>query len=502
MFRSIERANLLLRRDVTLGTLSERLARLHGGRPLVEESDGGLRVTHAQAAKRVRRWAGAIAARTEPGDVVVIATPNGYEQLLLCLAAARAGAIPAPVNDHMRREEIDHVIRDSGAAMVVRAVAEVDGGEPLMEPHRADPGDTAALFYTSGTTGSPKGVALTHSALVGQVGAAALYPNRLRKDEAVIALPVAHIMGFAVLTGLACAGIPTYFLPRFHPVRVLEAIESRRSTIFVGVPAMYRMLEEAGAEDRDLGSIRVWGSGADAMPTELAQRFKERGAIITLPLLGSVGEALFAEGYGMVEVGGGVAFKISPPFLDAGWGPLGEAMGMPVPGYSTRIVDEHGAEMSMGEVGELEVRGPGMLKGYWGDDEATAAVLTDDGWLRTGDLARKGPLGLLVFEGRGKDVIKVGGYSVYAKEVEQALERHPAVLEAAVVGLPDSRLGEVPAAAVRLAGGSSLDQLDLGSWLDEHVADYKVPQRFVAVDDLPRTGTRKVQKDQLRPLFD
>jgi acyl-CoA synthetase (AMP-forming)/AMP-acid ligase II len=154
-----------------------------------------------------------------------------------------------------------------------------------------------------------------------------------------------------------------------------------------------------------------------------------------------------------------------------------------------------------GQVGELQVRGPGVLKAYWGDAAATTAVLTDDGWLRTGDLARKGPLGMLIFEGRSKHVIKRGGYSVYALEVERALEQHPDVLEASVVGLPDRRLGQVPAAAVRLRRGASLDALDLGAWAGERLADYKVPVRFVAVDDLPRTGTSKVQKDDLSTLF-
>src|SRR5262249_54999209 len=153
----------------------------------------------------------------------------------------------------------------------------------------------------SGTTGSPKGAALTHRALVGQAAGAAMWPTRLHRDEAVIALPVAHIMGFAVLVGLAFAGIPAYLLPKFNPVRVLDAIEQRRATMFVGVPAMYRMLDEAGAEDRDLTSVRVWASGADAMPPELAERFKKMGATITVPLLGALGQAAFAEGYGMVE---------------------------------------------------------------------------------------------------------------------------------------------------------------------------------------------------------
>ncbi len=170
---------------------------------------------------------------------------------------------------------------------------------------------------------------------------------------------------------------------------------------------------------------------------------------------------------------------------------------MTMPGYSTRVVDADGNEVAPGEVGELQLKGPGVLAGYWGDDDATEAVLTDDGWLRTGDLARKGLLGLVAFEGRGKDVIKRGGYSVYALEVEQTLEEHADVLEAAVVGLPDDQLGEVPAAAVRLADGASLDELDLGGWAAERLAEYKVPVRFIAVEELPRTGTDKVQKRQL-----
>ena len=501
MPKAIDRASLPLRRDHTLGNLIDRLERAHGDRPLVVEADDGLSLTYRQAAKRVRRWAGGIAAQTAPGDVVVVATPNGYEQLLLSLAAARAGCRPAPVNDQMRREEIDLVVRDSGATLVLRSAVAVDGGEPLLEPHPAQPDDVAALFYTSGTTGSPKGAALTHRALVGQAASAALWPTRLHRDEAVIALPVAHIMGFVVLVGLAFAGIPSYLLPRFHPTRVLDAIEARRATMFVGVPAMYRMLDEAGAADRDLTSVRVWASGADAMPPELAERFKRMGATLTVPVLGAIGQAAFAEGYGMVEVGGGVAAKLSPPFLGPSAGPLGDALGFALPGYELRVVDEDGAEVPGGQVGELQVKGPGVLRAYWGDEEATAAVLTEDGWLRTGDLARRGPLGLLVFEGRSKHVIKHGGYSVYALEVEHALEQHPDVLEAAVLGLPDERLGELPAAVVRLGGGATLESADLAAWATGRLADYKVPKRFVAVDELPRTGTAKVQKAALLDLF-
>jgi acyl-CoA synthetase (AMP-forming)/AMP-acid ligase II len=194
-----------------------------------------------------------------------------------------------------------------------------------------------------------------------------------------------------------------------------------------------------------------------------------------------------------------VAAKLSPPMLPVG---LGESLGFALPSYRLRVVDGAGGEVDTGEVGELWVQGPGVLRGYWNAPEATDEVVTADGWLRTGDLARRGPLGTVVFVGRQKDVIMHGGYSVYAKEVEQALEEHADVLEAAVLGVPDERLGEVPVAAVRLVDGAGASPDQIAAWLSEHLAEYKVPRRLLVVDDLPRTGTNKVQKDGLRPLFD
>jgi acyl-CoA synthetase (AMP-forming)/AMP-acid ligase II len=234
------------------------------------------------------------------------------------------------------------------------------------------------------------------------------------------------------------------------------------------------------------------------MPPEVAKQFKQMGASITLPVVGSVGEAIFAEGYGMVETAGGVAAKVSPPLFDLG---LGDSLGVSLPGYKLKVVDQGGREALPGVVGELWVKGPGVIRGYWSSPEATAAAMTEDGWLRTGDLARRGPMGTVVFVGRQKEVIKHGGYSVYAQEVQQALEAHPGVLEAAVLGVSDARVGEIPVAAVRLADGADLVELDLEAWLGARLADYKVPKRFAVVEELPRTGTDKVQKQQLRDLF-
>ncbi|HEX2849338.1 MAG TPA: AMP-binding protein [Acidimicrobiales bacterium] len=494
----LDRATLLFDGSLTLGSVMARLAGIHGDRQLVEEHLGPTR-SWAQAAERVDRFAGAIAARVTAGDRVVIATPNVYDAFLLCLAAIRAGALAVPVNPQMSLAEIDHVIRDSGATVTIRDVAEVDLGEPLGDARPARPDDVAAIFYSSGTTGKPKGARLTHRALLSQARAGLVYPSDLRRDLAVAGLPIAHIMGFVVLLGFATAGLPLYFLPKFRPDDALDVIEERRATIFVGVPAMYRLLLEAGAEQRDLRSVRVWGSGADVMPADLARRFQRMGALVTLPLLHtSVGEAAFVEGYGMVEVGGGVAAKVSPPLVHS---PLGDFLGLPVPPYRFKVVDDDGREVRVGGTGELLVKGPGVLKGYHGDPDATAEVLTDDGWLRTGDLVRRGPFGLFFFAGRSKDVIKRGGYSIYALEVQQVLEDHPAVAEAAVVGVPDERLGEEVAAAVRLLPGEATSERDLVAWCRDRLSGYKVPDQVKIVDTLPRTGTQKVQKAELRHLF-
>ena len=447
-----------------LGELFDELARRHGERRLVEQP-GGRTLTYCEAADLVSRWSSLVT----PGDTVVVALPNGYDQLLACVAVARGGGIPVPVNDRMGPEEIEHVVANSGATTVWR---DVTGGEPV-EPR--EPATMAAIFYTSGTTGLPKGARLSHEALVGPLRRARWFPNRLRRDEAVIALPVAHIMGWVVLTGLAAVGVPVYVMPRFDAPAALDAIERRRATVFVGVPAMYRMLLAAGAADRDLKSIRVWGSGADAMPGDLARAFQGFGA--TARVVGvDVGEALFVEGWGMVETGGAAIGRIALPYVG---GPS-----WPVPGYRVKVAED----------GELLVKSPGVLEGYHGDPAATAAAL-DDGWLRTGDLVTRGRLGSVSFAGRKKDVIKSGGFSVFAAEVERVLEEHDGVVEAAVLGVDDARLGQVPVAVVR----GDADTEALMAFVRERLAPYKVPRRIVvSADELPRGGTGKIQKDRLR----
>ncbi len=502
----MRRAQIVMHRSVTLADLMAQLAEIHGGRTFVtEESESGeiRTLTYLEAARQVERWSVSIAARSKPGLPVVVATPNGVDQFLVSLAVARAGGLPAPVNAQMTDVEVDHVIADSGAELVVRDASELERGKgsraaPTVAVHpRAE--DVAALFYTSGTTGRPKGAELTHRGLVGQVSTAAAWPFVLRDDEVAMSLPVAHIMGFVALMAAAMAGVPVYFLDRFSPTRLLDVIEERRCSAFIGVPTMYRAMLECGADERDLTSVRVWISGADVMPAGLARQFKSFGATATLPGVGPLGEAAFIEGYGMVEVGGSVAAKVSPPLLPIG---LGDSLGVSMPGWRMKVTDEDGRAVLPGQIGELRLRGPGVLKGYWGDKAASEAAVTSDGWLRTGDLVRSGPLGTVLFHGREKAVIKSGGYSVYPLEVEADLEEHPDVLEAAVVGRPDDKLGEVPVAAVRLRPGSDLSGDQLRVWSGVRMAHYKCPRAVIVVDDLPRTGTRKLQRERLLPLFE
>ena len=358
----LARARLVSGRGTTVGSFLHQSASVRRDHCLVEEADG-TSLTQSEGAGRVDLLAGSLASQVVVGDRVVVATENTYDQFLACLAVCRVGGIAVPINPHMRPEEVDHVVADAGAAVVLRDVDDLDPAPPLDHSLVEDPSSTAMLFYTSGTTGRPKGVALSHKGLLGSLTVGALWPGIGRADEAVVSLPIAHIMGFITLLGLASVGIPVWFLPRFSAPGVLDAIEERRASVFVGVPAMYRMMEEAGAAERDLTSVRVWVSGADAMPGELARTFKGYGATATLPLLGPVGEAAFVEGYGMVELGGGVATKVSPPLLGVG---LGDSLGLPLPGYRFQVTGEDGHPVGRGQEGELWVRGPGLLEGYWG----------------------------------------------------------------------------------------------------------------------------------------
>ncbi len=258
----LDRARLL-RRGVRLGRLFDALVDIHGDRRLVTQAEpvslaGGLtELSFRQAADVVAEASEVLAPRCHGGRRVVVRGGNDYGFFLACVAVARAGGVVVPVNPRMRDEEVDYVVEDAGADVVdvTTLEAELEASDVTGTMPTGDASDdVAGIFYTSGTTGKPKGAELTHEALVNPASMGALWPSRLRRDEAVVALPIAHIMGFAALVGAAGTGVPAYFLARFSPKVVLDAIEERRSTVFIGVPAMYRMMLEAGAEERDLSA--------------------------------------------------------------------------------------------------------------------------------------------------------------------------------------------------------------------------------------------------------
>jgi acyl-CoA synthetase (AMP-forming)/AMP-acid ligase II len=537
-----DRLRLAQDSNLTLGALPSRLAAAHGNRLLAVE--GISAQWSARDVDRITaRWRTSLAKVMAPGERVVVALPNGYEFFLACLAVCRAGGVAVPVNEKTTADELAHIMSTSAASVMVRTVADLES--PLRIDARAktkaeskaeskagstkksrsatqvqssepetnsqteangalhwptSPTDVAAIFFTSGTTGKPKGAELSHRGLLAGTQTLAAVPTNLRNDEAIVALPVAHIMGFAAYLGAALMGMQLYVHERFSAEEVLDSIETRRASGFIGVPAMYRMLEEAGAASRDLSSVRLWMSGADAMPPELVRNFQSYGATVKIPFLGnSVGEAAFIEGYGMVELSGGVAVKVTPPFAGS---LLSKPIGIPLPSNQLRVVDDNNTQVRVGQVGELLVKGPGVLARYRNDEAATDATMTPDGWLRTGDLAKRQRFGAVEFVGRAKDVIKVGGYSVFAAEVQAVLETFDGVAEASVVGLPDTRMGESVAVALRqLSDMPPIDLVAVKALAMEKLAKYKVPRHWLIVDELPRTGSSKVQRQAVRDLF-
>jgi acyl-CoA synthetase (AMP-forming)/AMP-acid ligase II len=504
----LDRLQLANDDGLTLNRLAARLSKVHGDRVLAIEASGDTWTADSLAMKTAM-WSDSISAHISPGDRVVVALPNSYAFFVACLAVARAGGVFVPINDKATKAEEEHIIEQSGASLVIRNRQQLDQGtrglqsaetSVVVAELEAAPVDTAAIFYTSGTTGLPKGAELSHRGLLSGTRRMAAIPIGFRDDEAVTALPVAHIMGFTAYIGAALAGLRMYVHERFNPDEVLNSLEGRKSSVFIGVPAMYRMLDEAGAEKRNLKSVRVWMSGADAMPPELVRRFQKFGASATLPFIGTtVGEALFFEGYGMVELSGGAAAKFTPPFAGNFFV---KPVGIPLPSNELRVVDDRGQQVRIGEVGELLVRGPGVLQRYRNDADATTATITEDGWLHTGDLARRRPFGVVEFVGRAKDVIKVGGYSVFASEVQTVLESFAGVAEASVVSLPDERLGEIPAVAIRTRTDEPVDLEALQAFAAEQLTKYKVPRRWIIVEDLPRTGSDKVRRQAVRDLFE
>lgn len=438
----------------------------------------------------------------EVGDRVAIALPNGPAYVSAFLGALRAGAIAVPLNPLLRPREIAFHLADCGAALLLTAPVAARAStfpgvdvvalpvppsacpEPAGTRAVRDLDDTAMLLYSSGTTGWPKGVELTHRNLDAASAMTARALDGVLRDAVLLAaVPLFH--GY----GLGCAllaplrrGATIVLLERFHAGAALDAIERERASVFVGVPTMLmRMVAAQARQPRDLGSLETCLSGGGALRT---------------PELHACERALrceVLEGYGASEV---LRVAVNRPRRRRTG-----SVGPPLDGVEVRLVDPAGRPVGDGDVGELEVRAASVMKGYWGNAAATAATIRD-GWLRLGDLARQDADGSLSLAGRTKDVILRGGFTVHPLEVEEVLLRHPAVAEAAVVGIADDELGEEIAAAVVFAGAVAEDEAarvrELQAWLREQLAPFRRPRLVWAVDALPRGVTGKVLREQLR----
>lgn len=466
------------------------------------------------------------------GDRVVVCTSNGLDMPLYCLGVSRAGGVAIPLNHKLSADELQYILDDSGAracvidarvhSRVVQPCAErfegiafhladsagsceltgpslwdtMSSARPI-EAHQPELDAVAAIFYTSGTTGFPKGAMLTGRSLLSRFVPLLTRPV-FQPETLLCALPMAHIMGFVTLLACLFAGTHIVYLSRFHAEEVTRWLASGEVDAFLGVPSMYQMLREAGALERDLTGVKVFASAADVMPGELIESFKAAGRLLRLPR-GKGVPAMFVEAYGSVELSGAAMLRVSPPFLSPSEGGF---VGWPLPGYSIRIEGDDGTELPAGEVGELMINGPGVLQGYHGRDEATADTIRG-GWLRTGDLASRGRARTIKFVGRHKDVIKSGGYSVFPAEIETKLLSHPSIAKAAVVGVDHPTKGAVPVAVVCLEPGGGGEADALCAWIAERVARYKAPHRVIVIDEseMPYGPTGKILKRRLAERF-
>lgn len=508
-------------RGIHLGALPDLLAARYGERVAVEDPSAtpGLHEGGERSYRDLEAHTGRLAAALRSEGVgedqrVLVVVGNRVDVLLHAFALARIGAVAVPVNARLTGPELRAVAEASSAGAAVAdgdrtdAVAEAAGlpvlgtadlagrlarSDEYVPPSDADPDATALLLATSGTTGLPKAAALTSHGLLTALGRLTVLPTgrprglRAGRDRVLAALPLTHIMGFEVAIGALCAGVPLLHRPCFVAAEILDLIEQRRPNVFVGVPTMYADLEHGGAAGRDLASIQLWVSAADAMPAERARRFQRFGAAGRVAGCG-IGAAAFADVYGMVELSGAAAIRVYPP------SPVGAValppVGAVLPGVEVRTVDDAGAPVGWGREGHLQFRGPGVLSGYEGRPDSGPDA---EGWFATGDHGRLWPGGVFAFAGRDRDRLKVGGFSVFPAEVEEELRRHPSVREVAVVGLPDDRLGERPVALV-VPSGEDFDPEEFRSWAEREIAGYRRPRDVAVVDALPRGNHGKVDR--------
>jgi len=479
----------------------------------------GGQLTYRQLDKASDRVAATLAAAgIKPGDPVAVQLPNIPQFLISYFGILKAGGVVVPLNVMLKAPEVAFHLGDSQARILITwegILAEAAKGAeaagvdqiyvvgqagdsgagvpferlmavevPRFEMAIREPTDTAVIVYTSGTTGRPKGAELTHL----QLYMNADIPGRLfgiSPDDVVLTvLPLFHVFGLSSILNLCVRfGCTMSLVPRFTPAAVLEAIQRHRATIFDGVPTMFAdLLSHTDAGSYDLSSLRIAISGGASIPAPLLDAFEERFGVVIL------------EGYGLTETASTTTFNVSVDERRV------YSVGKPIWGTQTQVWDDRGRPLPPGpeNVGEVVTRGLHVMKGYWHNPEATASAFTGD-WLHTGDLGYFDEDGFLFIVSRKKELIIRGGYNVYPSEIENVLLAHPAIAEAAVVGIPDERLGEEVMAVVITRSAQRLAEVELTVYCRERLAAYKCPRIFQFRSQLPKNTLGKVLKDQLVP---
>ena len=449
----------------------------------------------------------------KPGDACILMLPSCPEFVVAYYALAKLGAVIVPVNFLFKEGELSHIFRDSRARGFIGMEPYLEEAEKAMKgsphmniriasvlharkgfmrwgdlfgddafvPYPSADDDILAVLYTSGTTGLPKGAMLPHHNLSSNARTVADMRTTDPNDVVIGVLPLYHIFGqTSVLNASIYLGQTIHLFRHFDPGETIRVIEEETSTVLFAVPTMYnRLLLETERTGVERSSLRYCVSGGASLPVEVLRRFEERF------------ETRIYEGYGLTEC--------SPVCIENPFGHQTKpgSIGLPIPGFQARIVNDDGKDVQQGQVGELIVHGPGVMKGYMNQPEETAETVVA-GWLHTGDMARMDEEGYLYIVDRKKDLIIRGGYNVYPREVEEVLFEHPDIVEAGVYGLPHGDLGEEVAADVVPKAGSDLTEEDIRRFVKERLAPYKYPRIVHLVDDLPKSHTGKVLKKVLR----
>ena len=474
---------------------------------------GPQRMTFAELHSQAQDLAGLM--RQEgigPGDRVALMAPNILAFPVILFATLQLGAVVVPMNPLFKRREIEYYLEDSGARLLwavpspdAEESARAQGvplrtlGEDGLAPHLAEsPGpvtaaapreleDDAVILYTSGTTGRPKGAQLTHRNIGTNADTVAETLLHLEHGETVLGcLPLFHVFGLTcALMAPVTVGATLALIPRFDADEAVRTIREQGVALFIGVPTMYGAVLAAAQEDpAALATLRLAVSGGASMPVELLRRFESTFGCVIL------------EGYGLSETSPVACFN--HPDDERRPGSIGRA----VRGCELTLVTPDGTPVPEGDeesIGEVWIRGENVMRGYWGRPEATAEAITAEGWFRSGDLARRDAAGNLYIVDRTKDMILRGGLNVYPREIEEVLYEHPAVAEAAVVGVPHPELGQEIAAHVVLAAGARATEEELIAHVKARVAPYKYPRTVTVRDALPKTATGKILKRELTP---